>query len=68
MTLMTVMRMQNVPIQSEASFARAYQATLEMEGVVLVRNQMEQILILKSQSHCRDGAGTPIVLVHWKAF
>ena len=45
-----------------------YQATLEMEGVVLVRNQMEQILVSENQSQCRDGAGTPIVLVHWKAF
>ena len=39
--LMTVMRMQSVPILLGASPAHAYQATLEMEGTVLVRNQRE---------------------------
>ena len=38
---MTVMRMQNVSILMGASLAHAYQATLEMEGVALVRNRME---------------------------
>ena len=37
---MTVMRMQSVPILMEASLAHACQATLEMEGVALVRNQI----------------------------
>ena len=37
-TLMTVMRMQSVSILMGVTLVHAYQATLEMEGVALVRN------------------------------
>ena len=46
---MTAMRMQSVPILMEASLAHAYQATLEMEGVALVRNRTKEILLYH---HC----------------